>query len=425
MLLFLAGSLLHMPLALLMRWVPVWATIHALLILGLGLYFALRDRTPLRFIYLTGYIMAAEVLWRMTRAAVFWEYGKYLLVLLFLVVILRYRIRPHALPIFYFVPLLPSILLTLTELPWSEARGEISFNLAGHLTLMIAAFFFHQVRFRRSELRRLLLSALLPLIGISFLVLVTLLLSEVDFFPSSNIGTSGGFGPNQISAVLGLGALLCWLFTITAPKLGRFEWLVMALGLGLLLQAILTFSRGGVFNVLVAAPLATIFLTWGRIRTSRIAIIGLLGVGFLAYVALPGLNAYTGGSLQTRFQDLNLTGRDLIWQADLQTWQENPLTGVGPGLAKGYRQTLLGEAFAAHTEYSRLLAEHGMLGLWAMIILAFIFARAVASAESNFERGLVVAMTLWALAEMTHSAMRIVAIPYLIALTFARMALDD
>ena len=80
-------------LAYLMRISFIVATVHALTILALGLWFILRDKQPFRLIYLTGYIAGADVLWRMTKAAVFWEFSKYLLCLLFILGMLKWRGR--------------------------------------------------------------------------------------------------------------------------------------------------------------------------------------------------------------------------------------------------------------------------------------------------------------------------------------------
>ena len=63
------------------------------------------------------------------------------------------------------------------------------------------------------------------------------------------------------------------------------------------------------------------------------------------------------------------TGREDIARADLEVWFDNPVLGVGPGVAKEYRAATFGRAAAAHTEFTRLLAEHGILGLVALIIL--------------------------------------------------------
>jgi hypothetical protein len=74
---------------------------------------------------------------------------------------------------------------------------------------------------------------------------------------------------------------------------------------------------------------------------------------------------------------------------------------------------------APHTEYSRLLAEHGIFGLWAMFLMAGMSLYVFLKAPNTWARGVILACILWALAEMTHAAMRIAAISFLLALPFA------
>src|SRR5215212_5421371 len=72
----------HIPLAFLLRQSAALATLHALATLGIGLLWACFDRRQERTVYVIAYITGAEVLWRMTDARVFWEFGKYAIVLI-------------------------------------------------------------------------------------------------------------------------------------------------------------------------------------------------------------------------------------------------------------------------------------------------------------------------------------------------------
>jgi hypothetical protein len=82
--------------------------------------------------------------------------------------------------------------------------------------------------------------------------------------------------------------------------------------------------------------------------------------------------------------------------------------------------TFSGAYKAAHTEYSRLLAEHGLLGLMALLLLGLMFLQAFRRAPTPYAKGLTLAFMVWALAEMCHAAMRIAAISFLFALPFAQ-----
>ena len=67
---------------------------------------------------------------------------------------------------------------------------------------------------------------------------------------------------------------------------------------------------------------------------------------------------------------LDLTGRVEIYNIDLAIFSDYLLTGVGPGQATELRETYgYGKIISAHTEFSRMLSEHGLLGLISLLIL--------------------------------------------------------
>jgi hypothetical protein len=48
---------------------------------------------------------------------------------------------------------------------------------------------------------------------------------------------------------------------------------------------------------------------------------------------------------------------------------DHPIVGVGVGRAREERIEATGDVVASHSEVSRLLAEHGMLGVLSLLIL--------------------------------------------------------
>ncbi len=126
---FWLALILHLPLAYLMENVSIFATLHALLAFLTGLYFVARDQTSERLVYTSAYIVGAEVLWRMTGAGVFWEYGKLALIVLFFLGLLRWgRGKIGILPLAYLAPLLLSSVFTLEALEVNEARQQHQFQ---------------------------------------------------------------------------------------------------------------------------------------------------------------------------------------------------------------------------------------------------------------------------------------------------------
>src|SRR5262249_53566711 len=92
----------HVILALLMIQINTVSTLHALATLAFGFWLAATARQPEKIVYIIAYITGAEVLWRMTQAQVFWEFGKYAVVAILLVTILRTgQFRGFTLPFLY------------------------------------------------------------------------------------------------------------------------------------------------------------------------------------------------------------------------------------------------------------------------------------------------------------------------------------
>jgi len=137
-------------------------------------------------------------------------------------------------------------------------------------------------------------------------------------------------------------------------------------------------------------------------------------------VVLPRLDAFTGGALSTRFQNTSSTGRDQIAQADLQIWDENPIFGVGPGESK-IEHALYYRRIATHTEYTRLLAEHGLFGLASGLLLIIMAAQSfghIRKMRSVRAKAMIGPMVLWALLYMTDKAMRLVAPAFTFGICF-------
>lgn len=412
-------ALAHPLLALSMRAFPLLATAHALFTVALGLSFALFSKDTRKVGYVAAYIAGAEVLWRMTDAQVFWEAGKYFTILILGIAL--FRIKPwqrSGLPLLYFGLLSISIPLTLLSLGVSRvAREAISFNLSGPFALMVCALYFSQMTFDQNALRRLVWWMIIPILSIATMTLSGTLSAEtIVFSGSSNFTTSGGFGPNQVSAILGLGGGMALLLVLTGKGFTS-RWFTIFLALGFLTLSALTFSRGGLYNAAIMAFLA--FAHYLRDARGRmVAILSLLVIGLAGgYLIFPRLNAFTGGMLEQRFADLDPSLRGQIAQADLEVWFANPELGVGPGLAKTARISFAG--IAAHTEYTRVLAEHGSAGLLALLVLFWIAARAYFRAPTIETQTWVVALVAWSLVEMSHAAMRVAAISFLFGLALA------
>ena len=106
---------------------------------------------------------------------------------------------------------------------------------------------------------------------------------------------------------------------------------------------------------------------------------------------------------------LDLTGRALIYEIDLNIFIDHFFTGVGPGKATELREVYgYGKQVVAHTEYSRMLAEHGITGLFSLLILIGISVTHLFSAYSNRSQFIKVIFGVLTILTLSHSAMRLV-----------------
>jgi len=409
--LFMLG---HVLLAVIFFRVRSLSTYHGLAVTALGVFFILREKTPFKAICVCFYIAGAEVLWRMTGAHLFWEYGKYAVLLIASLGILKRGFRRPGLPLTYFILLLPSTMIflyhsnsgvVLTEV----ARKDISFNLSGPVTLTACALFFSKASLTPAQFKKLLWIYLGPALGVALLTyFVMFTAEEIRFSANSNFTTSGGFGPNQISAVLGLGAFLC-LVSLTQPRGNRFLGIILfACGAFMAMRSALTFSRGGVYAAGLSA--AVYFIVMIRNPQARLRFLLSVVVVFLIakIVVVPRLVNFTGGAIKERFSETSLSGREEIFRDDMNIWLNHFLLGVGPGQSKNHR-VIFGEPIAAHTEFSRLVSEHGVLGLAALMTLLCMGMKYFYRAKDVNAQAVIAGFLTWSALFMLVYGMRVAA----------------
>lgn len=373
-------------------------------------------------LFAAAYITGFEVLSRMTGAAFTYEFAKYS-VIFFLLLGMFYRgIKARSWPYFiYMLLLLPGVLFSVLNLSYEANVGNaIGFNLSGPVALGVAAMYCYHKKMPAQRFQDILFFMLLPIISTAvYIYLYTPSIQDVVTGTESNFATSGGYGPNQVSTLLGLASfiLLTRIFTINN------RWMNMV-DLGLLgligYRALVTFSRGGVLTaVICSAIFLFIFFTRAnmRVRTNSVPkLIILCGILLGAWVFS---SLSTGGLINKRYANQDAAGRadadistgriDLLG-TELTAFYENPLTGLGIGKAKEYRYEKMGKKSASHNEISRLLSEHGIFGLGALLILALIPLLARISDRSNI---LMLALLGYWFLTINHTSMRI-AVPSMI-----------
>jgi len=421
--------LLHIPLAFGGMQYSIISTIHALLTLVVGIMWASSKKYNNKVFYVGGYIVGAEVFWRMTDASIFHEFGKYALILILIIALFRQDSKgPNslsALPIFYFIFLLPSIVLVIDPANLYEAREQISFNLSGPLALMISVYYFSRTSFALKQVKMMMLAMLAPILGIASVNIVNASSLSIEYFMShqgsSLSGLSGGFAPNQVSSILGLGALVAFLFIIVQNLESVYLRMVVGIsGILFAMVSVLTFSRGGIYMAGIGAIIAILHnfqTTQARLKSIIIVIfIGLITIFILG----PVLVNVTGGAVLHRFTDSDMTGRDQFLLIDLETWQQNFLIGVGPGGSAIYRGGFV-RAVAAHTEFTRILAEHGLFGFSSLVVFLIITIKIYNSARITADRTITAALLIWVFSYLFIDAMRLAASGFIFGIAAAKV----
>jgi len=112
-------------------------------------------------------------------------------------------------------------------------------------------------------------------------------------------------------------------------------------------------------------------------------------------------------------QDIS-AGRTELINSELQAFYDNPITGIGVGKVKEYRLKETGRESATHSELSRILSEHGMFGLAALLIL--MITPMVFRMRNKSNLYLFSFFIFWFLT-INHSSMRIAAPAFIYGLS--------
>lgn len=419
--------LIHVIIGLVIFVVPLLSKIYALLIPIVGLSIVIRNQNRNNeVIFVAAYLVGVEVFLRMTGGNFNNEYVKFL-VIFFMIIGMFYSnfsIRSF-LYIVFLVLLIPGILVAASvENLDFDLKKAIAFNLSGSLCLAIASMYMYKKKLLFSELQNVLVTLGLPIVStVVYLFLYNPSVKDVVTGTQSNFETSGGFGPNQVSTILGLGMFVFFSQLVLFSKSKKEIILNAILLIFVSYRGIATFSRGGVITgvVMILCILLLLFAfsnDRGRKKITLVfLLVGVLGAGIFSYTSLQ-----TSGLIEKRYANKDgkgrekkdrLGGREAVIDTDLKLFVDNPILGIGVGMGKENRKESLGQAVAAHSEVSRLLSEHGLFGIFSFLILLFVpFAVYI----NNKQHIYFFSFFLFWLLTINHAALRIAAPAFVYAL---------
>lgn len=378
------------------------------------------------------YYVGLEVLLRSTGGNITYEIAKYV-VIFFLVVGLFVEKKPITIPrafFLYFILLLPAF--SVIDFPsFEDGRKRILFNLSGPFTIIASCFYFYKRTLTSSGLQNILFSMVLPIFSFGvYLFFDTPDLSNINFTSESNFATSGGFGPNQVSSIFGLGIFVIGLGLLLKWTISGYYWLDILVFLLLSFRGLLTFSRGGIMTgaiSILGALLVIMIFNRSNLLNMKL-VLAIVAVIFFSFVAWFRINEISNGALEARYKGENieqpyreeepfLTGRVEIINTELEAFFQYPILGLGVGMGNQFRAEAMGEAANSHTEFTRLLAEHGFYGLIALLILFFTPVVYFFN-STNFNKIFIISFCLMGLLTMFHGAMRLALPGFLYGMSF-------
>ena len=372
------------------------------------------------------YVTGAEVFLRMTKAFIFYETGKYAVMFFMLIGMFYLGFKKNALPyIIYLLLLLPAVFVSLEVIAFdANFRNTVLFNLSGPLCFTIASIFCFGRTFHLQDILKILDYIVYPIISmVVYIILYTPNVQEIVTNTASNAALSGGYGPNQVATILGLGIFILFSRLLIPYKNMIVHWTMMFLMVVMAYRALLTFSRGG---VLVAVIMCLVFIFIIYLNTGlktkakvSVKVLAIVGVALLVWsytlIQTGGLigNRYANEDALGREKEDITTGRVDLLEVEFDAFKENPFFGIGVGQGKFQFREEMGITSASHNEISRMLSEHGLFGILALLVLLFapLFTKMSGRKNIYFYPFLI----FWGLT-IAHSSMRIAAPAFIYAL---------
>lgn len=417
----------HAFLGLLVFMAPFTSKMYTVAIFIFGLNYIVKSKNKNNEVLLmSAYIVSTEVLLRMTNGMILNEFGKYSISIYMFLGMFYSGFSKNAFLYWIFLLLLiPGVILSTFSLNFdTDIRKAIAFNISGPVCLGICSIYCYQRKISFQRLQEIIRSFSLPLITmVVYLFLYTPSVKDVITGTQSNFATSGGFGPNQVSTLLGLGIFIFFVQLLFSSKSKLMQIMNISFVLIFAFRGIVTFSRGGVITaiVMLLVFLIVIYFQAGSNIKPKIGSIVLLsilgGMGVWGYTS-----AQTSGLINKRYANEDalgrkkvsqLSGREVLMETELKMFLDNPFFGIGVGKNKELRKHETGIDLPTHNEITRMLAEHGSFGILSLLILFFTPLILFVNNRQNI---LAVSFLVFWLLTINHAAMRLAAPAFVYAL---------
>ena len=411
---------------------PFLSKVYGIAILVFGIYFIIQSKNKQNeALLMAAYAVSAEIVLRMTGGTFVNEYGKYLVMLFLFLGMLFSGFSRNALVYWLFLFfLVPSVVLSTVTLDiTTDVKKAIVFNISGPVCLGISAIYCYKRELTFQRMLGIITAFSLPLLClVTYLYFYTPNIQDVVTGTQSNFETSGGFGPNQVSTILGLGIFIFFVQLMLNSSNGILQIINGGLVLFFAYRGLITFSRGGIYTGVAMVLLLLAILYFQANFQTKPKIAGIIVLSFLATLAVWSYSSIkTNGLLDKRYANQDaagrekksqLSGREVLIESELKMFYENPILGVGVGKNKELRKSQTGIDLATHNEMTRMLAEHGTLGIVGLLILVITPLYLFAVDRQNI---LALSFFVFWLLTINHAAMRLSAPAFIYALSLLKV----
>lgn len=409
--------LLHVFIGFLIYLVPFTAKLYGYSIFILGTYFVIKTQNRNNeALMAAAYIAGSEVLLRMTGGNISYEFSKYGVMIFVFIGMYFSGFSKGATPYWIFLLLLvPGVIISTFVLNFdTNMRTTIAFNISGPICLAVASLYTYRRKITLEQVNNILLSMGLPILSCAiYLFFYTPNIRDVITSTQSNFEASGGFGPNQVATFLGLGMFIFFSRIILESRSKFLVVLNLIIVFNISYRGMITFSRGGMITGFLMIVLLLLFLYLKSNYRGKVKLNYIIVIIAMAMMAVWGYTSFqTGGLINKRYKNQDaagrvkenqLTGREDIAQSEINMFLENPIFGVGVAKGAEIRETESGIFATSHDEITRMLAEHGSLGILGLMIL--FFTPLILYLENSFNMYLLCFVAFWFLT-INHAAMR-------------------
>ena len=429
--------LFHIAIAILIYFIRPLSLVYAISIPLIGFYYVFKTKNKNNeVLYISAYIVGSEVFLRMTDGNFLYESSKYGVMVFSALGMYYSGFSKNSIPFWiYLILLLPGVIVATETLNLdTNIRKAIAFNISGPACLGIASIYCYNRKILLSQLNDILLSLGLPIFATTiYLILYTPDLKDILTGTGSNSATSGGFGPNQVATILGIGIFVFFSRLVLESKSKLLFFINLVILFNITYRGLVTFSRGGILTgfIMIIILLAYLFINTkeqGRFNISRLFIFMSI-IFFMTWIYT---SSQTGGLIDKRYankdaagrvKESNLSGREQIWNSEIDDFLDNPVFGIGVAKALEIREEKSGGLIiASHSEISRTLAEHGMMGILALLV---VFFTPIFLFLDNKQHIYIFCFVLFWLLTINHAAMRIAASAFVYSLSLLKIQMKE